>query len=174
LAALLVLVVLHVAGLPVSAPGQPAVRPDRVVLLLTLEGGIGPGAAEYVRDGLDEAAARGAALVVLRLDTPGGLDAATRAIVQAILASPVPVAAWVAPRGARAASAGLFILSAAQLAVMAPGTATGAATPVSLGGGGDDAMRAKTVNDAAAYARGLTEYHGRNPDWLDNTQRTKG
>jgi membrane-bound serine protease (ClpP class) len=171
LAALLVLVVLQIFSLPASAPGQPAARPDRAALLLTVEGGIGPGIAEYVRDGLDHAAARGAALVVLRLDTPGGLDTATRVIVQAILASPVPVAVWVAPRGARAASAGLFLLSAAQLAVMAPGTATGAATPVSLGGGEDDAMRAKTVNDAAAYVRGLAEYHGRNPDWLEQAVR---
>jgi len=170
LAVLVVMLVFPISG-KISAWGQSAVPPERIILLLTVEGGIGPGVAEYVRDGLNEAAARGAALAVLRLDTPGGLDAATRTIVQAILASEVPVAVWVAPRGARAASAGLFILSAAQLAAMASGTATGAATPVTLGGGGDDATRAKAVNDAAAYVRGLAEYHGRNQDWPETAVR---
>jgi membrane-bound serine protease (ClpP class) len=144
-----------------------------VALLLPVAGAIGPGVAEYVTEGLDRAAAQGAALVVIRLDTPGGLDAATRRIVQTVLASPVPVAVWVAPHGARAASAGMFILSAAHVAAMAPGTATGAATPVHLGGGsgGDDAMTRKVVNDAAAYLRGLGDYHGRNPDWLEKAVR---
>ncbi|MCB4824810.1 NfeD family protein [Roseicella aerolata] len=170
------MLLLALALLPAQAPAQPAAEAGRVALLLTVEGGIGPGIAEYVIDGLDRAAAQGAALVVIRLDTPGGLDAATRRIVQAMLASPVPVAIWVAPRGARAASAGLFLLSAAQVAAMAPGTATGAATPVRLGGGGagsdgQDAMAAKVVNDAAAYVRGLAEYHGRNPDWPEKAVR---
>ncbi|MXP62466.1 nodulation protein NfeD [Roseomonas sp. M0104] len=160
--------------LPGPLPRSIAAEPARTALLLSVEGGIGPGVAGYVEAGLARAAGEGTALVVLRLDTPGGLDAAMRRIVQAMLASPVPVAAWVAPRGARAASAGLLILSAAQVAAMAPGTATGAATPVLLGGGqeGDrDPMRAKRVNDAAAYARGLAEYHGRNPDWLEKAVR---
>lgn len=164
---LLVMVLLLLSAGPASA------QPDRTGLLLTIRGGIGPGLAEYIVDGLDQAVARDAALVVIRLDTPGGLDAATRRIAQAMLASPVPVAVWVAPRGARAASAGLFILSAAQVAAMAPGTATGAATPVRLGGGGDadDAMTAKVTNDAVAYVRGLADYHGRNPDWVEQAVR---
>lgn len=166
------LVLVLSAALPAPATAQAPAPPARAALVLTVEGGIGPGVVEYVEDGLDQAVADGAALVVLRLDTPGGLDAATRRIVQAILASPVPVAVWVAPRGARAASAGLFILSAAQVAAMAPGTATGAATPMRIGGGGaDDATRAKAVNDAAAYVRGLAEYHGRNSDWLERAVR---
>jgi membrane-bound serine protease (ClpP class) len=157
--------------------GAAAQRPaaERLALVLTVEGGIGPGVAGYLRDGLARAAARNLALVVIRLDTPGGLDASTREIVRDILASPVPVAVWVAPRGARAASAGTFILSAAHVAAMAPGTATGAATPVRLGGVGDpgkeDPAVAKAVNDAVAYVRGLADYHGRNPDWLERAVR---
>lgn len=153
--------------------GPAAASSGRVALLLTAEGAIGPGVAGYLRDGLGRAAARGAALVVLRLDTPGGLDAATRAIVQDILASPVPVAVWVAPRGARAASAGTFLLLAAHVAAMAPGTTTGAATPVRLGAseGKEDPLARKAVNDAVAYARGLADYHGRNADWAERAVR---
>ncbi|HWL82689.1 MAG TPA: nodulation protein NfeD [Roseomonas sp.] len=166
--ALLAAVLLALGLFAAPASAQPA----RTALLLTVEGGIGPGSAGYVEAGLARAAEQGDALVVMRLDTPGGLDAAMRRIVQAMLASPVPVATWVAPRGARAASAGLLILSAAQVAAMAPGTATGAATPVLLGGGSEDEpLRAKRINDAAAYARGLAEYHGRNPDWLEKAVR---
>jgi len=167
-----ILAMVLLAALPAPAPAQPDAPSGRLALRLTIEGAIGPGVAEYVEEGLDHAAERGAALVVIRLDTPGGLDTATRQIVQAMLASPVPVAVWVAPRGARAASAGVFILSAAQVAAMAPGTATGAATPIRLGGGAeDDPARSKLINDATAYARGLADYHGRNPDWLEKAVR---
>ena len=172
LAALLLLVLLPGLLAAPPVPAQPAAASGGAALLLRAEGGIGPGVVEYVQDGLDRAAEQGAALVVLQLDTPGGLDAAARQIVQAVLAAPMPVAVWVGPRGARAASAGLFILSAAPVAAMAPGTTTGAATPVRLGGEDKaDPMRAKLVNDAAAYARGLAEYHGRNPDWLEKAVR---
>lgn len=156
------------------------------VLLIELDGGIGPASTDHVRRGLDRAATQGATAVVLRIDTPGGLDAATRDINQAILASPVPVIGYVAPEGARAASAGTYILYATHLAAMAPATALGAATPVSIGGGdagpaptapetedagnaGDDetptggqsTMARKVGNDAAAYLRGLAELRGR-------------
>jgi membrane-bound serine protease (ClpP class) len=167
------------------------------VALLTVEGGVGPATADYVVRSLALAERGGAQLLVLRLDTPGGLDSAMREIIKAILASPVPVAAYVAPSGARAASAGTYILYASHIAAMAPGTNLGAATPVNLlggrpvepqglapksGGGKDgdgrpappddgDTMRAKQINDASAYLRGLAQMRGRNVDWAEKAVR---
>ena len=104
------------------------------VALLELDGPIGPASSSYVAEGLERAVEQGVPVIVLRLDTPGGLDAAMRDIIKSILSAPVPVICWVGPSGARAASAGTYILYACHLAAMAPGTNLGAATPIPLGG----------------------------------------
>lgn len=155
------------------------------VWLVELEGAIGPATAHHLDSSLSEAEAAEVELVVLRLDTPGGLDTAMRDMIRRILAAQVPVATWVGPSGARAASAGTYLLYASHIAAMAPGTNLGAATPVQIGGmpsmpGGDKeesapaeggAMERKVVNDAVAYIRSLAELRGRNADWAEQAVR---
>jgi len=129
---------------------EPAPR----ATVLTVDGPIGPATAGYIRGGIDEAAEAGADIVVLRLDTPGGLSASMRDIVDKILATPIPVATYVAPRGARAASAGTYILYASHVAAMAPGTTLGAATPVQMGGGGSSPLPGGGDNEPAGEKDG--------------------
>ncbi len=170
---------------------EKAVAKDAI--LLDVRGAIGPAASAYLRQGFEVARERRAGLVILRMDTPGGLDTAMRDIVRDILASPIPIVTYVSPSGARAASAGTYIVYASHLAAMAPGTNLGAATPVRLGGGASppggpsedrrndgvtdraknptDTSTAKAINDAAAYLRGLAYLHGRNAEWAEAAVR---
>lgn len=194
--AVFLLILSGILMLSVARESAPEPGP---ILRLTIDDAIGPATADYLVRALDKAAQQRATLVVIRMDTPGGLDSSMRDIIKAISNSPVPVATYVAPSGARAASAGTYILYASHIAAMAPGTNLGAATPVSLGGGGaprpdqnrdkdetsdsenkdkaapvpsdDTAKRNKVVNDAVAYIRGLAEIHGRNQDWAEKAVR---
>ena len=144
-----VVFLLVVPGISLSA--GPA---DKGVLVATIAAPVGPVTADYLSAAIARAEQEDAAILVVELDTPGGLDSSMREMVQAILKSRVPVAVYVSPQGARAASAGVLITLAADVAAMAPGTNIGAAHPVNMGGGAmDNTMSRKVENDAAAYAR---------------------
>jgi len=164
------LLVCLVAVMPL-APVRAAAPGAGEVVVLTVRGPISPPVADYVEGGVRTGQDRGASLLVIELDTPGGLDASMRVITQALLNATIPVVVHVAPSGARAASAGTFITLAADVAAMAPGTTIGAAHPVNLIGKSDETMTAKVVNDAAAYARSLAERRGRNGDWAEKAVR---
>ncbi len=192
----------------VASQAQDAIASQNHGIILEVRGPIGPALSDYFVTELDKANAAGAHLVIVEMDTPGGLDTSMRDIIQAILASPAPVVTFVSPSGSRAASAGLYILVASHVAAMAPGTNTGSATPIELGGapsplpkpkdesdedsaeeeapadeaaepgddkipalGNQDALRAKVINDAAAYIKSLAEMRGRNQDWVERAVR---
>ena len=176
-----------IAGLP-----TPVAAAERAIVL-EIDGAIGPPIADYIIRELNAARSNDTRLVILRMNTPGGLDTSMRRIISAILASPVPVASYVAPNGARAASAGTYIAYASPIAAMAPGTNIGAATPVQFGGGGlfpaeqkkdqkdqkdakpgepADTETRKIVNDATAYIRSLAAVSGRNADWAADAVRS--
>ena len=152
------------------APGAPAAEAaaNASVVELRIDGEIEPVMAEYVVAGIDRAAESHAQLVLITINTPGGLDSSMRSIIQKILASPVPVVTYVAPTGSRAASAGFFILLSADIAAMAPGTDTGAASPLLEVGGApvqmDETLRKKILNEATAYLRSYVAQRGRNTD----------
>ena len=155
-----------------SGPGASLTAPPGPVMVATIASSINPVTADFLSTAIERAEEEKAALLVVELDTPGGLDSAMRQMVQEIIRTPVPVAVYVSPSGSRAASAGVLITLAADIASMAPGTNIGAAHPVSIGGGGmDNTMAKKVENDAAAYARSLAEKKGRNGEWAEKAVR---
>lgn len=174
----------QVAGDSASA-GPPA----KAIWILTIDDAIGPASSDYIIRSIENARMNDAELVVIEMDTPGGLDTAMRDIIQTILASNVPIATYVYPKGARAASAGTYILYASHIAAMAPATNLGAATPVQIGvpsipigpqdpeveekqkGPYPTTMDLKMTNDAIAYIRGLAELRGRNVEWAEKAVR---
>jgi membrane-bound serine protease (ClpP class) len=139
------------------------------ILAVTVDGVITPVMADHIRDVLDRAEGEGSQALLVQLDTPGGLDTSMRDIIQSFLNTRVPVIVYVSPQGARAASAGALITLASHLAVMAPGTSIGAATPIS-GEGGED-LAQKVINDAASYAQSIAEQRGRNVDFAIDAVR---
>ena len=159
----------------VMLPGENLRAADKAPVfdVITISAVITPPIAEYVVQSIGEAAKSGAEGLIIRLDTPGGLDLAMRDIAKGILNAPVPVIVYVAPSGARAASAGVIITVAAHIAAMAPGTNIGAAHPVGLGigGGMDKTMSKKVENDAVAYVRGIANKRARNEEWVEKAVR---
>lgn len=142
-------------------------------VLLQIQGGIGPATADYIDRGIQFASSQQASFIILRLDTPGGLDKSMRSIIESMLSSEIPIIAYVAPSGARAASAGTFILYASHIAAMAPGTNIGAASPVSIGGSvsSQDTLTHKITNDAIAFIRSLAQLRGRNIQFAEQAVR---
>nr|WP_041350932.1 nodulation protein NfeD [Nitrosococcus watsonii] len=173
-----------------AVPAQQNQNLAGTALLLDVRGVIGPATSDYIQRTMAKSNTEGAALIILRMDTPGGLDTAMREIIQDVLASPVPVVGYVAPSGARAASAGTYIMYASHIAAMAPATNLGAATPVHLPMGSQppgeatppgegeeagtppkDTLARKAINDAVAYIKGLAVQRGRNERWAEKAVR---
>lgn len=162
-------VTVTLCAVPVHAEAPASVGP---VVVATYEGVINPVAAEYLHDALSEAHTLGASALVIKLDTPGGLDTSMRLIIKDITAAPFPVVVYVSPSGGRAASAGVFITLAGHVAAMTPGTNIGAAHPVAMGGGEmDKTMKEKVENDSVAYIKSIAEQRGRNVAWAEDAVR---
>lgn len=188
---LLLIYVFSVAVLAQAASADKTTVPTGAVWVIGIDGAIGPASSDFLSRSFEKARISDARLIIIEMNTPGGLDASMRDIIKLILASEIPVATYVSPSGSRAASAGTYILYASHIAAMAPATNLGAATPVQIGAPTmpsppvpsagkeeeDDqadkstAMERKMVNDAAAYIRGLADVHGRNADWAEDAVR---
>ena len=190
------MVLLGMFSLLVNAQSENANKaPQRKAIFITIEGAIGPATRDYFVRSLEKAKSKNASLFIIQMNTPGGLDSSMRDIIQAILSSDIPVVTYVTPSGARAASAGTYILYASHIAAMTPATNLGAATPVQIGGAAPpklpaddqdknkkdgnkqapadnkDAMSRKAINDAVAYIQGLAELRGRNREWAEKAVR---
>lgn len=157
--------------LPSHAEENKTRSQPREVVVITVNGVINPVSAEYIIKGIKRAVKKNSEAIIIELDTPGGLDTSMRNIVKEIIGSDIPVIVYVAPSGARAASAGVFITLAAHIAAMAPGTNIGAAHPVALGEKMDKTMAEKVTNDAVAYIKSIAEKRGRNVRWAEDAVR---
>ncbi len=170
---ILTTLILHLFTLVFSAPSPAQENTLEKVVVARVEGVIVPANASYFKKALEKAE-KESALLLVEIDTPGGLDETMRDMIKEILNSKVPVAVFVTPSGARAASAGCYVLIASHIAAMSPGTNTGAASPVSMGAGEaqpDETLKRKVINDAAAYIRSLARMRGRNEDWAEEAVR---
>ena len=170
----LLVILLGLLIIPTSLPAENTSQP--MVLKLTINGAIGPATASYIKDGIEYAQTNGFTAALICMDTPGGLDKSMRTIVQSISNSTIPIITYVSPIGARAASAGTYILYASHIAAMSPGTNLGAATPVNImstpqsgkkneNAPTQSAMQKKVINDATAYIESLADLHNRNKEW---------
>jgi membrane-bound serine protease (ClpP class) len=162
---LLILPILFLLALVVNVPSQE----KAAVFTIEVDAIINPATAKFILDSIDEATQQNAQCLIIKLDTPGGLLESTRLIVKKELASTVPIIVYIAPAGARAASAGVFVTMAGNIAAMAPGTHIGAAHPVTMGGEGKESktMTEKIVNDTVAFIKNIAKTRGRNADWAE-------
>jgi membrane-bound serine protease (ClpP class) len=161
---------LWVLGIFLCLP-RPSATQEKFVNVLKINDAITPAIADYISKGIEQSSKERAQCLVIQLDTPGGLDLSMRDIIKEMLNADLPIVVYVAPSGARAASAGVFITLAADIAAMAPGTNIGAAHPVAMGGKMDRTMTEKVVNDAVAYIESIAEKKGRNVKWAAKAVR---
>ena len=169
----LIFVGMLVVGMMGTVLAEDSIRSEPHALIMQVDGVINSVNGRFVSRAIEQSEEDKAALLIIELDTPGGLLGSTREIVQLLLESPIPIAVFVSPKGARAGSAGTFITAAGNLAVMAPGTNIGAAAPISSNGGDlEDTLASKVENDAAALIRSIAQTRGRNQDKLEATVRS--